>query len=86
VKKAVAIHYQDEKDRAPSVTASGRGLVAERIIALARQNGVPLYEDRDLAQVLAALDIDAEIPPELYRAVAEVLAYIYRLNGNRHAT
>ena len=81
MKKAVAVQYEEGKDRAPRVAASGKGLVAEKIIGIARRSGVPLYEDQDLVHVLAALDIDAEIPPELYRAVAEVLVYIYRLNA-----
>nr|MCU0540481.1 EscU/YscU/HrcU family type III secretion system export apparatus switch protein [Desulfobacterales bacterium] len=63
--------------------ASGRGTTAENIIAAARACGVPLHADPALAETLAALDLDSRIPPELYRAVAEVLAFIYRLNGKR---
>ncbi len=78
--KAVALTYHQEKDRAPRVVARGRGEVAEKIMDIARAHNVPLYEDQNLVQVLEALDIETEIPPELYRAVAEVLAFIYRLN------
>ena len=78
--KAAAIKYDKEKDRAPRVTAKGRGEIARRIIETARRNNVPVYEDQGLVEVLEALDIDTEIPPELYRAVAEVLVFIYRLN------
>lgn len=79
--RAVALRYDRTKKGAPRVVAKGRGPVAENIIALAREHGVPLHEDPDLASALSALDIETEIPPELYRAVAEVLAFIYRLNG-----
>jgi len=79
--KAVALKYDQKKDRAPRVIAKGRGNIAEKIIAIAKENNVPLYEDKNLIQVLEALDLETEVPPELYRAVAEVLAFIYRLNG-----
>lgn len=79
--KAVALKYETEKDSAPRVVAKGRDVIAEKIIETARANNVPLHEDKNLVQVLEALDIDTEIPPELYRAVAEVLAFIYRLNA-----
>jgi flagellar biosynthesis protein len=79
--KAVALKYEKEKDAAPRIVAKGRGFVAQKIIETARAHRVPLYEDKNLVQVLEALDLETEIPPELYRAVAEVLAFIYRLNG-----
>ena len=79
--KAVALKYDEKKDRAPRIIARGRGEIAEKIVAIAKANNVPLYEDKNLAQILEALDLETEIPPELYRAVAEVLAFIYRLNG-----
>jgi len=79
--KAVALKYEKEKDGAPRIVAKGRGVIAQKIIEAARAHCVPLYEDKNLAQVLEALDLETEIPPELYRAVAEVLAFIYRLNG-----
>jgi len=79
-KKAVALKYNRDKDNAPKVVAKGKGYVAEKIIEAARENNVPLYEDKNLSQVLEALDLDTEIPHELYRAVAEVLAFIYKLN------
>lgn len=79
--KAVAFKYNKEKDAAPKITAKGRGFVAEKIIQTARAHNIPLHEDQNLVQVLEALDLETEIPAELYRAVAEVLAFIYRLNG-----
>ena len=78
--KAVALKYETEKDSAPRVVAKGRDFIAEKIIETAKVHNVPLHEDKNLVQVLEALDLDTEIPPELYRAVAEVLAFIYRLN------
>ena len=79
---AVALGYEPGERSAPEVLASGRGLVAQRIIQAARQSGVPVREDADLAEVLGNLPVGAEIPPELYDAVAEVLAFLYRMNGS----
>ena len=80
-KKAVAVKYDRDKDRAPKVVAKGKNAIARRIIEAAKENNVPVYPDKDLVQVLETLDIDYEIPPELYRAVAEVLVFIYSING-----
>ena len=79
-KKAAAITYEKGRDRAPRVVAKGRGATAERIVAVARSHGVPLHEDRNLVQILEAMDLETQIPPELYRAVAEVLVFIYALD------
>ena len=79
--RAVALTYDKDKDAAPKVAAKGSGLIAEKIIETARAHQVPLYEDENLVQVLDALDLETQIPPELYRAVAEVLAFVYRLNA-----
>ena len=79
--KAVALKYNGKKDKAPRVVAKGRGAIAEKIIDIAKEHHVPLYEDKNLIQILEALDLETEVPPDLYRAVAEVLAFIYRLNG-----
>ena len=79
--KAVALKYDQEKGSAPKVIAKGRGEIAGKIIEIAKANNLPLYEDKNLVQILEALELETEIPPELYRAVAEVLAFIYRLNG-----
>ena len=80
-KAAVALRYDRAREDAPRVTAAGRGAVAENIVAAARAHGVPLHEDANLVETLAALELETLIPPELYRAVAEVLAFIYRVNG-----
>ena len=79
-KKAVALKYDASKDRAPRVTAKGAGLVAGRIIELARKEGIPIQEDPDLTGALMELDFQEEIPPQFYKAVAEILAFVYRLN------
>jgi flagellar biosynthesis protein len=79
-KKAAALRYDHGRDRAPKVVARGRGKTAARIVEMARQHNVPLIEDTNLVQMLEALDVDTEIPAELYQAVAEVLVFVYRLN------
>ena len=85
-KRAVALRYEPEKQRAPKVVAKGRGFVAENILAAAQRNTIPVYQNKSLVNMLMALELDREIPPELYRAVAEVLAYVYRLkHGQRGA-
>jgi flagellar biosynthesis protein len=77
--RAAALHYDPECDRAPRLVARGDGLVADRILALAREHGIPVHEDPALVDVLARLDLGSEIPPELYRVVAEIIAFVYRL-------
>ena len=77
---AAAIRYDAAKDDAPRLTAKGKGHVAERIIELARQHDIPVRSDRALVQILSKLDMDQHIPPELYRAVAEILAFVYSSN------
>jgi FlhB-like protein len=78
--QAVALRYDAAGAGAPRVTASGWGLIAERIVAVAREHGLHVHEDPDLVALLGKLPVNAEIPPDLYRAVAEVLAFVYRLN------
>jgi flagellar biosynthesis protein len=79
---AVAIRYQPVDDSsAPKVVASGRGWIAEKILEVAFAHGVRVREDADLAEVLAAVDLDEEIPVEAFIAVAEILRYVYAANG-----
>lgn len=78
--RVVAMRYHQDHDRAPRVVAKGAGSVADRILELAREHGVPLFEDRDLVELLSVLELDAEIPSNLYGALAEVLAHVYRVN------
>lgn len=79
VREAAALHYE-EGQTAPRVVASGRGEVARRMVELAEQAGVPVRRDPALAEALARLELDLEIPPDLYAAVAEALAWAYRLD------
>ncbi len=76
-KRAVALQYA-ETDHAPRVVASGAGEIAKRILEVAREHKVPIHHDDNLTEVLAKLDIGLEIPPETYKAVAEILAFLYR--------
>jgi len=80
---ATALKYNSSSETAPSVVAKGKGVVAERIIALAKEHGIPIREDRNLIEALSTLEIGDEIPPQLYKAVAEVLVFIYRLSEQR---
>jgi flagellar biosynthesis protein len=79
-KRAVALRFTQGEDNAPVVVAKGKGLLAEQILRMARENNIPIQEDRNLVQVLSLLNIDQEIPPQAYQAVAAILAFIYRLN------
>ncbi|WP_114395289.1 EscU/YscU/HrcU family type III secretion system export apparatus switch protein [Oleisolibacter albus] len=78
--RAAALHYTRGDDALPRIVASGRGAVAERIVALAFAHGIPVREDSDLATLLAAVEPGSEIPVEAIMAVAEVLSHLYRLN------
>ncbi|MBD3421107.1 MAG: hypothetical protein GF398_13405 [Chitinivibrionales bacterium] len=78
--RAIALKYRQESDQAPRVVGKGEGHIARKIKEIAAQHGIPLYQDDDLVNLLAQVDIDQEIPPELYAAVAEVLSWIYRAN------
>ena len=80
---AAVIKYDALKDDAPRITAKGAGHLAEKIISLARKHNIPIREDANLVQVLMKLDIDRQIPPELYRAIAEILVFVYTLNERR---
>jgi flagellar biosynthesis protein len=79
-KKAAALRYDQAQDAAPRVVAKGRGKLAEKIVATAQANQIPLVQDSNLMQMLDLLELETQIPPELYQAVAEVLAFVYRLN------
>lgn len=80
IKKAAALSYTPGKDGAPKVIASGKGVIAEKIIEKAREAKVPVYEDEHLAEALSHISLGEEIPRELYEVVAEVLAFISRLD------
>jgi len=77
--EAIALAYS-QTDAAPRVVAKGKGLIAEQIIARAKEHGVYVHESPELVALLTQLDIDESIPPQLYMAVAELLAWLYRLD------
>jgi len=79
--RAVALKFKEEVDKAPKVVAKGEGFVARAIRESARKYGVPIRQDDDLLELLSQVDIDREIPPQMYAAVAEVLSWIYRANN-----
>ncbi len=79
-KRAIAVRYKSDSDPAPKVIAKGQGVLAERILAIAAKEGIYIQEDPDLVTLLAKIEVNDTIPEELYRAVAEVLAFVYRLN------
>lgn len=78
---AVALRYDVEKDRAPLIIASGRGPIAEEILRIAEDNSIPLYENPEMAKLLNKLQIDTEIPAQLYTLVAEILFFVYKLDN-----
>lgn len=80
-KQAVALRYEAKKDRAPEVVGKGRGFLAERILELAREHNIPIRHDKNLLQILSRLDLNQEVPPEIYQVVAEILAFVYRLSN-----
>ena len=77
---AVAITYKPGQDQAPRVVAKGQGWVARQIIEIAEANAIEVREDANLAQILAQVDVDSEIPLEAFTVVAEILSYIYEKN------
>ena len=78
IKKAVALGYNKEKDNAPKVLATGKGSIADSIIAKAKEHNIPIKEDKDLVEILSKIDINQEIPPNLYKAIAEIFSFLYR--------
>jgi len=80
IKKAAALSYSVGNDAAPKIIASGKGLIAEKILEKAKEKKIPVYEDEHLADTLVSLKVGSEIPAELYEVVAEVLAFISRVD------
>lgn len=79
MKKAVALRYNTEKENAPRVVASGKGQSAENIIKIAEFHNLPIKKDEDLVELLSKIEIDKEIPENLYVAVVEVFKFIYKI-------
>jgi flagellar biosynthesis protein len=85
IKRAVALSYTPGEDSAPKVLASGRGLIAEKILEIAKANDLPIRDDPILAEALSQVDLNQAIPPELYAVVAEVFAYVYRVRKKKYS-
>jgi len=83
-KEAVALQYDKEKDRAPKVTAKGKGKTAQKIIELAQYNDIPIKKDEDLLELLSKVKLDKEVPAEMYKAVAEVFSFIYKMTNKEN--
>jgi flagellar biosynthesis protein len=81
--RSVALSYSPETDNAPKVIASGRGEIARRIVEIAREHGIHIHEDPDLVEALSQLDLNDEIPVDLYIVVSELLAFVYSLNQKK---
>ncbi|CUX49141.1 EscU/YscU/HrcU family type III secretion system export apparatus switch protein [Clostridium sp. C105KSO13] len=73
--KAVALTYDEHRQAAPVIVASGMGYMAEKIIEAAEDNGVPVYEDNSLATILTQLELGTEVPEELYQAIVDIYMY-----------
>jgi flagellar biosynthesis protein len=84
--RAVALSYDPDKDGAPRVLASGKGHIAEQILAIAHQFQLPIKDDPILVEALAHVELEQAIPPELYALVAEVFAFVYRLKQKKLKT
>jgi len=82
-RRAIGLKYQPRSDNAPKVIAKGKGKVAEKIIEIAREHNIHIHNDPDLIEVLSGLDLNEEIPADLYVVVAELLAFVYSLNSGK---
>jgi flagellar biosynthesis protein len=78
--KAVAILYNENDSAAPKIVASGKGVIAEKIINTAKDAGIHIQQDANLVELLSKVEVGEEIPTELYQTVAEVLAFVYKIN------
>ena len=84
-KKAVALSYDEKKNAAPVIVASGMGYLAEKMVGLAQECVVPVYEDNSLATMLVQLGLGAEIPDELYQAIVDIYVYFLNYTGEKPA-
>ena len=82
-KKAVALGYNRSQDNAPKVLASGAGEIANKIIILAKEHDIPIKEDPDLIEILSKVEVDQEMPPNLYKAVAEIFSFLYKITNKK---
>ncbi|MBM7586816.1 flagellar biosynthesis protein [Bacillus pakistanensis] len=79
-KEAIALSYNEKALYAPKVVAKGKGMIADRIVETAKAHNVPIQEDNSLVELLGQLDLNESVPEELYNAVAEVFAFLYRMD------
>ena len=84
-RQAAALRYEPKQDRAPKLIAKGQGALAEKLLEIARQHDIPIRHDKNLLEILSRLDLNEEIPAEVYQVVAEILAFIYRLSNRQLA-
>ncbi|MBS4177138.1 EscU/YscU/HrcU family type III secretion system export apparatus switch protein [Lederbergia citrea] len=82
-REAVALRYQSDIHEAPTVLAKGKGMVAANILEKGKQNNIPVQEDPTLVELLGQLELNEAIPEELYKAVAEVFAFVYQMDRNK---
>ena len=78
--KAVALLYDEDKSEAPRVIASGKGIIAQKIIETAREAGIHIREDANLVEILSKVPVGQDIPVELYQTIAEILSFVYQVN------
>ena len=79
-RQAIALSWDPYLDEAPKLSAKGSGMVADEIIRLAKENGIPIREDKDLVQIFSLMDVGESIPPEVHTVIAEILVFIYWSN------
>jgi len=84
--KAAAIKYEKKKGSAPKLVAKGKGEVAQKIISLAKEHNLPIRKDEDLVELLSKVELDKEVPENLYKAVAEVFAFVYKMTNKDSKT
>lgn len=85
-KKAAALKYDMQNDNAPKVVGKGERYTAQKIIEVAKQNNIPIKEDKDMIELLSKIEINQEIPTELYKVVAELFSFIYKLSKEENET
>ena len=83
IQKATALKYDDSKNNAPTAIAQGKGITANNIIRIAKENGIPIKKDEDLVNMLSQIELNQEIPVELYKAVAEIFSFVYDISNEK---
>jgi len=84
MKEAASLKYDQNKANAPKLTAKGKGAIAQNIIDVAKQHNIPIKKDEDLLQMLSQIEINEEIPTELYKVVAEIFSFIYGISNEKN--